>query len=71
MSELEERKIITLGEKAYFLDSIDEKAKNRIMDIELIRKEVERLKTSAEIANIALTSFNAALVIELESAEEA
>lgn len=71
MSDTQERKILTIGETKYFLDSVTDEGKTLIDSINIIVNEQERLKIQMGIASVAYDTMLEKLNIESANFEKA
>ena len=71
MSENTERKILTIGESKYFLDSVTDDGKRLIDTINIIVNEQEKLKIQTVIANISFETMLEKLKTESTKFEKA
>ena len=71
MSDTQERKILTIGETKYFLDSVTDEGKTLIDSINIIVNEQERLKIQMGIASVAYDTMLEKLNNELANFEKA
>lgn len=71
MSENTERKILTIGESKYFLDSVTDEGKQLIDTINLIVNEQEKIKIQMGIANISFETMLEKLKTESTKFEKA
>lgn len=66
-----ERKILTIGEAKYFLDSVTEEGKGLIDTINIIVSEQERLKIQMGITSVAYDTILEKLNLESANFEKA
>lgn len=66
-----ERKILTIGEAKYFLDSVTEEGKGLIDTINIIVSEQERLKIQMGITSVAYDTMLEKLNLESANFEKA
>lgn len=66
-----ERKILTIGEAKYFLDSVTEEGKGLIDTINIIVSEQERLKIQTGITSVAYDTMLEKLNLESANFEKA
>lgn len=71
MQENTERKILTIGEAKYFLDSVTEEGKGLIDTINIIVSEQERLKIQMGITSVAYDTILEKLNLESANFEKA
>lgn len=67
---MEERKTIKLGEKEYYLDSLNQAAINALSDVNIINDEIKRHQLSINIANIAKGVFEKVIFDGIDKFEE-